>query len=211
MARQPRTTARRPKRKSDNPKLQISRNWRKKTRLISPSPESDQGPESSSTTGSNLGFQGFMSLPVDVFVNIASYFQPQDVLTLSRVNSFLRQMLMSRDSEPIWRSARLNLVGLPPCPKEIPEPTYAALLFSKICTLCGRRALQRMDPILLERLCGNCKKTRLMDVAQHEVDISLVLTSTTILPGYSVDWSERGPWCFYDDVQVAKTKLEEQL
>ncbi|KAH7337547.1 hypothetical protein B0J17DRAFT_663398 [Rhizoctonia solani] len=116
---------------------------------------------------------------------------------------------MSRESEPIWRSARLNLIGLPPCPKEISEPIYAALLFSKICTLCGRRALQRMDPTLLERLCGQCKKTRLVDVAHHKVDISLVLTSTTILPGYSVGWSRRGPWCFYDDAQVAKTKLDE--
>ncbi|KAJ1301175.1 hypothetical protein OPQ81_003586 [Rhizoctonia solani] len=50
---------------------------------------------------------------------------------------------------------------------------------------------------------------RLVDVSQHEIDTSLVFTSTTVLPGYSEYWPERGPWCFYDDVQAVKIKLDE--
>ncbi|CAE6535525.1 unnamed protein product [Rhizoctonia solani] len=211
MAPRSRAVTRHSTRMPDKATSQVSRSWRKRTRLISPSPTSDSDSESKSPTSSNHGFQGFMSLPVDVFVNIASYFQLQDVLALSRVNSFLRRLLRSRESEPIWRSARLNLVGLPPCPKELSEPKYAALLFSKICTLCDRRALQSMDPVLLERLCGKCKDTELVDLAQlqYEFDASLLFTSTTILPRYSEDWPERGPWCFYDDVKVVKVKLDE--
>ncbi|KDN47626.1 hypothetical protein RSAG8_03416, partial [Rhizoctonia solani AG-8 WAC10335] len=163
MAPRSRAVTRHSTRMPDKATSQVSRSWRKRTRLISPSPTSDSDSESKSPTSSNHGFQGFMSLPVDVFVNIASYFQLQDVLALSRVNSFLRRLLRSRESEPIWRSARLNLVGLPPCPKELSEPKYAALLFSKI----------------------------------------------SILPRYSEDWPERGPWCFYDDVKVVKVKLDE--
>ncbi|EUC61427.1 F-box protein [Rhizoctonia solani AG-3 Rhs1AP] len=203
MASRRRAATHRLTRLPDKGTSQVFRNWRKKIRLISPNPEC------SSPMISNHGFQGFMSLPVDVFVNIASYFQPQDVLALSRVNSFLRRLLRSRESEPIWRSARLNFLGLPPCPKELSEPKYAGLLFSKICTLCNRRALQSMDPMLLERLCRKCKDIELVDLAEHEVDASLVFASTTILPGYCEDWSERGPWCFYDDIQIVKSKLYE--
>ncbi|CAE6479564.1 unnamed protein product [Rhizoctonia solani] len=201
MASRRRAATRRSTRLPDKGTSQVSRNWRKKIRLVSPNPTSDSDSEFSSPTRSNHGFQGFMSLPVDVFVN--------DVLALSRVNSFLRRLLRSRESEPIWRSARLNLVGLPPCPKELSEPKYAGLLFSKMCTLCNRRALQSMDPMLLERLCRKCKDTELVDLAQYEVDASLVFASTTILPGYCEDWLERGPWCFYDDIQIVKSKLYE--
>ncbi|KAF8692793.1 hypothetical protein RHS03_08551, partial [Rhizoctonia solani] len=150
-----------------------------------------------------------MDLPVDVFVNIASYFKLQDLMALARVNTFLRRLLMSCKSEPIWRSARLNCIDLPPRPKELSEPVYAALLFSKICTSCGRRALQNMDPVLQERLCAKCKKDQLIDLCEHDIDTSLLFVSTTILPGYTgADWSERGPWCFNKDAQAVKSVLE---
>ncbi|CAE6461171.1 unnamed protein product [Rhizoctonia solani] len=148
-----------------------------------------------------------MNLPMDVFVNIASYFQSQDLLALTRVNTFLRRLLMSCKSEPMWRSARQNVIGLPPCPKELSEPVYAALLFSKICTSCGCHTLQNMDPVLLEKLCGKCKKTQLMDLARHKIDTSLVFTSAIILPGHIDGWPRRGPWCFNDDAQTVKAKL----
>ncbi|QRW25982.1 F-box protein [Rhizoctonia solani] len=121
-------------------------------------------------------------------------------MALARVNTFLRRLLMSCKSEPIWRSARLNCVDLPPRPKELSEPVYAALLFSKICTSCGRRALQNMDPVLQGRLCAKCKKDQLIDLSEHDIDTSLVFVST--------NWSERGPWCFKKDAQAVKGVLE---
>ncbi|CAE6419087.1 unnamed protein product, partial [Rhizoctonia solani] len=192
----------------DKNKAQVSHSWRKRIRLMSPSPASDSDESSSSlSTVSDYGFEGFMNLPVDVFVKIASYFQPQDLLALSRVNSFLRRLLLSRElSEPIWRSARSNIAGLPPCPKEISEPRYAKLLFSKICTSCGARAIHNMDPILLERLCAKCKGAKLVDLAQHWEIASLVFASTTILPRHCENW--RGPWCLSEDFEVVKTALD---
>ncbi|KAG8725527.1 hypothetical protein FRC09_013766 [Ceratobasidium sp. 395] len=53
--------------------------------------------------------------------------------------------------------------GLPTCPRWMPEPEYAALLFSKLCTLCGSSTTFKPDPYLFARLCASCRDTSLVD------------------------------------------------
>ena len=40
---------------------------------------------------------------------------------------------MSRDSRAIWRAALGRAEDLPPCPNDMSEPLYAALVFDQHC------------------------------------------------------------------------------
>lgn len=59
--------------------------------------------------------------------------KPNDLINLARTTRDLRGIVISKSSELIWRTARSNLDGLPPLPKDLSESQYAALL---ICTHC---------------------------------------------------------------------------
>ncbi|CAE6515719.1 unnamed protein product [Rhizoctonia solani] len=56
---------------------------------------------------------------------------------------------------------------------------------------------------------GKTMQKVLVDITVRAVNPSLVFTSTTILPGYSNDWSKQGPWCFRKDVTYVRNKLDE--
>ncbi|KAH7338154.1 hypothetical protein B0J17DRAFT_412960 [Rhizoctonia solani] len=114
----------------------------------------------------------FNNVPVEVFIEIAKYLHPFDLLLLSRVNKFFRELFMSRQAASIWVSARQSVPDLPPCPPELCEPQYAALLFTKMCSQCGKYAPRHMDPALLVRLCTKCR----------EEEYKLGLTLSTELP-----------------------------
>ncbi|KAF8602458.1 hypothetical protein BDV93DRAFT_444017 [Ceratobasidium sp. AG-I] len=76
-----------------------------------------------------------MELPVEIFTEIASLAQPGDLLSLARCCKGLREMLMTTSAAHIWHSAEGNVEGLPHCPEGMYEPQYAALLFTKLCTV----------------------------------------------------------------------------
>ncbi|KAJ3728364.1 hypothetical protein C8R42DRAFT_638167 [Lentinula raphanica] len=77
-------------------------------------------------------------MPLDVILEIFCYLEPRDLLRLARTTKDLRGILMSRSSENIWRIARGNVEGLPPCPVDLNEPQYANLLFESYCHECVR-------------------------------------------------------------------------
>lgn len=60
---------------------------------------------------------------------------PLDLILLVRTNKFFRQLFMRRSAIQVWRSAEGNVIGLPPCPKGLCEPQYAALVFTKTCSV----------------------------------------------------------------------------
>ena len=64
---------------------------------------------------------------------IAPHLYPLDVIHLSRTSKPLRSLLMSKNSRPIWTTALSNVVDLPPCPTDMSEPLYAALVFDHHC------------------------------------------------------------------------------
>ncbi|KAG6813339.1 hypothetical protein H0H92_011887 [Tricholoma furcatifolium] len=55
--------------------------------------------------------------------------EPIDILNLSRTSKSLRNILMSRSSIGVWKSALSRFRGLPECPEDMSEPAYANLLF----------------------------------------------------------------------------------
>ncbi|KAG8927900.1 hypothetical protein FRC02_007618 [Tulasnella sp. 418] len=96
-----------------------------------------------------------MEMPMDVFVEIASYLSPVDLLALSRSSKRLRQILLSRSSRVIWRISLRQVLGLPECPSDLDEPVYASLMFDEHCWYCGKKS-KRVDYLIRMRSCSSC-------------------------------------------------------
>ncbi|CAE6346388.1 unnamed protein product [Rhizoctonia solani] len=114
--------------------------------------------------GRQGGLQGIMKMPIEIFMEIAPYVDPGDLITLIRTSKFFRSMLLVRSAARIWQSALNNVPGLPPCPTGMVEPQYAALMFTKNCTNCGVQVMtSKADPYLGVRLCPSCRETELKE------------------------------------------------
>ncbi|KAJ4471887.1 hypothetical protein C8J55DRAFT_155516 [Lentinula edodes] len=95
-------------------------------------------------------------VPMDVIIEIFGHLDPGDLLHLARTSRDLRDILMSKSSEGIWRAARRNVEGLPPLPSDLNEPQYAHLLFEPYCHIC--RYPRRCDNVLWNFRMRACKK-----------------------------------------------------
>ncbi|CAE7113200.1 unnamed protein product [Rhizoctonia solani] len=150
----------------------------RKKRVLGTSPKQTKAKATNKITG---GLSEMLYLPIEVFIEIIRHLALPDVLSLSRSNKFFRQTLMTRSaaSLAIWRAAVENVPGLPPCPKDLCEPQYAALIYSKHCSMCGTSVVKRMDPYLNVRLCKDCIELQFVAL-NSELDLMrLTLNSVT--------------------------------
>ncbi|THH03351.1 hypothetical protein EW145_g6325, partial [Phellinidium pouzarii] len=89
---------------------------------------------------------------------MAESLSPIDILYLARSSKALYALLMSKQSKPIWRSAR-QAQRLLECPRDLSEPQFASLLFERFCQValeaCGARTLNP-NYVLRLRLCKAC-------------------------------------------------------
>ncbi|KAI0692987.1 hypothetical protein C8T65DRAFT_833816 [Cerioporus squamosus] len=98
-----------------------------------------------------------LSMPLDMFFEVASHLKPVDILHLSRVSSPFQKMLLSRTSRRVWAAARRNIVPeIPAGPDDLSEPLYARLLFERDCTNCGAAEAGYLDYANYHRFCGTC-------------------------------------------------------
>ncbi|CAE6475558.1 unnamed protein product [Rhizoctonia solani] len=104
----------------------------------------------------------FMTLPTDLFTMIVSHLLPLDILFLARSNKFFHTLLMTKSSRHIWLDAMKNVEGLPPCPSNMSEPEYVALLYTNVCSACGSLSRSPVDEYLLVRFCARCQNDELM-------------------------------------------------
>ncbi|CAE6534638.1 unnamed protein product [Rhizoctonia solani] len=104
----------------------------------------------------------FITMPLDIFTEITSYLLPIDIISLSRSSKLFREVLMCRSSRHIWTNSMSNIEILPPCPSDMSELAYLALLFSEYCTGCGLVIVKHIHLELRMRLCAACRKTRLI-------------------------------------------------
>ncbi|KAG9088127.1 hypothetical protein FS749_002404 [Ceratobasidium sp. UAMH 11750] len=171
------------------PEIIIKRKTRKRTRKDYQESDTPVEPQAKRVRGKQGKLKGIMNMPIEVFTEISKYLYPLDLILLSRANKFFRQLLMNRSAIQTWRYALSNVPGLPPCPEQLCEPQYAALLFTKYCSMCGKQAPRPMDPMLLVRLCALCRDQESKPVDCDES--GLVHTSTTLLPqkGGRHQWS----------------------
>ncbi|CAE6444546.1 unnamed protein product [Rhizoctonia solani] len=153
--------------------------------------------------------KGKLEVFKNVPVEIAKYLHPFDLVLLSRVNKFFRELFMSRQAASIWTSARYNVPGLPPCPPGLCEPQYAALLFTKMCSQCGKYAPRHMDPILLVRLCSSCRDEQfklIPNMRYNVTDMSLVAHSSELPPR---NFRHHGRLVLSSDIETVESKLKE--
>ncbi|TFK88222.1 hypothetical protein K466DRAFT_521175 [Polyporus arcularius HHB13444] len=108
--------------------------------------------------GRNVGkLMKILDVPMEVFLEIASYLQPVDILQLSRASRNLRSTLLSRSSRHVWTAAFENVEPpLPDCPPSLSEPEYAYIVFERFCQLCGAGRATFVDYAIRVRLCSYC-------------------------------------------------------
>lgn len=54
---------------------------------------------------------------------------------LARSNKFFWNLLMHRSAIHIWHGVMRNVPDLPPCPPDMSEPQYLALIYSRNCSV----------------------------------------------------------------------------
>ncbi|KAI9566202.1 hypothetical protein HD554DRAFT_2315645 [Boletus coccyginus] len=103
-------------------------------------------------------------LNLDVLFLLAAYVHLLDLLNLARTCKSLRELLMDKASEFVWKTARRQVQGLPDCPADMIEPEYANLLFYARCHGCGKYA-KKVLWNLRRRYCPGCRDERLRSVS----------------------------------------------
>ncbi|TFK86169.1 hypothetical protein K466DRAFT_493293 [Polyporus arcularius HHB13444] len=78
-------------------------------------------------------------MPMDILYEVLQHLQPLGLLHLARTTKALRKFLMTRSASAIWRCARENVPGLPDCPKDMVEPSYANFMFEPHCQVSDLR------------------------------------------------------------------------
>ncbi|KAM5540087.1 hypothetical protein V8D89_006227 [Ganoderma adspersum] len=128
-----------------------------------PLPPIDVRPVSNSGTGRQtkivkyfLWSQKIPDLPMEVILEIASHLAPLTLLHFSRTSKLFRRTLMNKASRWIWQGALRTVLGLPPCPVDLNEALYTALVFDCYCFGCGMPDAYSIDYALRLRLCQSC-------------------------------------------------------
>ncbi|GAA5927927.1 hypothetical protein JCM10213_000928 [Rhodosporidiobolus nylandii] len=94
-----------------------------------------------------------LELPVDILIEMAGHLDPLTLLYLTRVSKSFRRIFASRSATSAWRSARATM-DLPDLERnDVSELAYAALLFEKVCQVCGKDRAGIVDCHLFKRLC----------------------------------------------------------
>ncbi|PIL34375.1 hypothetical protein GSI_03150 [Ganoderma sinense ZZ0214-1] len=101
-------------------------------------------------------------LPLDVFLEIAYEVTPLDLINLAQTSKTLRRLLMSKKNRAVWTSALGDVPEFPPCPTDMCEPLYAALVFGKYCFGCGVGDAFWVDYALRLRMCVRCYKANVI-------------------------------------------------
>ncbi|KAG9095792.1 hypothetical protein FRC06_009421 [Ceratobasidium sp. 370] len=155
--------------------------------------------------GKQGGLKGIMNMPVDVFAEITVHLYPVDLVLLARTTKFFRQMLMSRSFVRIWKSAEANVKGLPPCPKELCEPQYAALVFTKNCSV-GLLPLKISYLSDVRHMRGRCAAIQPSArwIRYFKFDFASSAAINNLVPGKHPEGSA---WCLYNEAKAIKQEL----
>ncbi|KAJ3751301.1 hypothetical protein DFH05DRAFT_1470822 [Lentinula detonsa] len=147
--------------------------------------------------------------PMEVILEVFCHLEPRDLLRLARTSRELRNLLMSKTLENIWRAARQNVEDLPPCPHDLSEPQYAFLIYEPICHLCDRRVESVLWSFRM-RCCQDCASD-LSKFPQYDEEFFARLPqefrSYDILPRDLILTSERWSWTGHNEI-TARYKAE---
>ncbi|KAI1789117.1 hypothetical protein LXA43DRAFT_1022584 [Ganoderma leucocontextum] len=114
----------------------------------------------------------FPDLPMEVILEIASHLTPLAFLNFSRTSRLFRKTFMNKASRWVWQGALRTVPGLPPCPDDLNEALYTALVFDRHCFGCGAPDAFSVDYALRLRLCESCWKVNVTDGVQLLDEVS---------------------------------------
>ncbi|KAF8507572.1 hypothetical protein BU17DRAFT_100411 [Hysterangium stoloniferum] len=138
-----------------------------KRRRTSKRKEARQSSNPNGYRGRNVGkLSKLLEMPVDIFCEISNHLEPIDLLHLARSTKGLNAILMSRESKPIWRSARQSYPTLPDCPPDLSEPEYARLIFEKDCHVCLAPRVMKVEWAMRTRICHRCRPDEIVKGSQ---------------------------------------------
>ncbi|GAA5947313.1 hypothetical protein JCM3765_001621 [Sporobolomyces pararoseus] len=90
-----------------------------------------------------------LDLPFDLFAEVCSHLEGKDLLALAKVNTTIRNLLLSRSSRSIWSALRRKL-GYP-LPAGFNELDFALFEYSKICQVSlARLFVEQLQHVELE-------------------------------------------------------------
>ncbi|KAG9019068.1 hypothetical protein FRB90_006811 [Tulasnella sp. 427] len=108
-------------------------------------------------TGRGGKLRDLMNMPVDIFTEVCSYLDPYDLRRLAVTSKRLWDILMTKESQPIWKMALDAISELPQCPRDLNEPQYVCLLYSSECHTIGCRGRgTKVDWYHRVRFCAAC-------------------------------------------------------
>ncbi|KAI5833044.1 hypothetical protein K523DRAFT_296908 [Schizophyllum commune Tattone D] len=97
-------------------------------------------------------------MPLDILFEIFSQVDVVTLFYISRTCKSLRDILMSRSSNWIWKSSYLSVPhDLPPLPEDVGIPKFLSLIFDRVCHYCPASRL-RDDFIIWGARARACKK-----------------------------------------------------
>ncbi|KZT74590.1 hypothetical protein DAEQUDRAFT_200431 [Daedalea quercina L-15889] len=117
------------------------------------------------------GLQDMLNMPTDIVQEIMRRLHPRDLLSLCWSSKSVHAFLMKRSSAYIWKQSMKNARGLPPCPEQLIEPAWVALLFSSRCTGCGTDTAAEPIWELYARFCNQCAHIKLVESEDPRYDI----------------------------------------
>ncbi|KAL1745151.1 hypothetical protein HDZ31DRAFT_37045 [Schizophyllum fasciatum] len=94
--------------------------------------------------------------PLDIMYEIFCHLHPAQLLSVSRANKTLRETLLRKSAQRIWRASFENETDDPPVPEDLNEPQYARLLFDKSCMYCSCPNASVMAWAPRTRCCKRC-------------------------------------------------------
>ncbi|KAH9907126.1 uncharacterized protein B0H18DRAFT_1077967, partial [Fomitopsis serialis] len=117
------------------------------------------------------GLKDMLNMPTDIIHEIVRHLHPRDLLGLSWSSKALHAFLMRKSSVCIWKESLKNSEDLPPCPEQLIEPAWFALLFSTSCTACGTG--NSAEPLweFYARFCESCQDTMTLKVPSGHTSV----------------------------------------
>ncbi|KAK7692976.1 hypothetical protein QCA50_004617 [Cerrena zonata] len=131
--------------------------------------------------GRQGALQNFLDMPFDIIEEVFNHLLPIDLLNIARTNKQFRRDLLKKESESIWKNARMNVPGLPGPFPGMSEPRFASLCFETRCERCSKPGVRNITWELQARLCNECMDIETVygsDVLGVKVDVG----KYTILP-----------------------------
>ncbi|KAI0315511.1 hypothetical protein OF83DRAFT_1131884 [Amylostereum chailletii] len=106
-------------------------------------------------------------MPLDILRDIFALLPPEDLVRLARATKALRQVLISREFDGIWRESFDHVPESPPRPPDVSYIGWAHIVYGgSFCHCCGKNSTSKIIFEFRKRMCSECAKALLVRLDQ---------------------------------------------